>query len=213
MISRIKNYLSVSKKEWNGMVVLVILIALVLAAPYIYQLSRKDTTIDTKQFDKAVAVLAKAKNQPAADNRAGAVTYKKAAPGVVIELNTADTTQLTGLKGIGSSFARRIISYRDRLGGFISKEQLREVFGLDSEKYAGLQTQVSVDASHIRKIRINTVDFNGLSHFPYLTYKQMNAIIRFREQHGEYESLADLGNIAIMDKVTLQKIKPYISFK
>ncbi len=190
------------------MVVLVILIALIFAAPYVYQLFRKDTTINPKDLAQAIALLEQAKKpQP------GATSYKKAAPGVIIELNSADTGKLTQLNGIGSSFAKRIISYRERLGGFIRKEQLKEVFGLDSEKYAGLQAQVNVDTSHIKKININTVTFEGLRRFPYLTYKQMNAIIRFREQHGEYESLADLKNIAIMDDETLQKIKPYIAFK
>ncbi|HZX59460.1 MAG TPA: helix-hairpin-helix domain-containing protein, partial [Mucilaginibacter sp.] len=187
---------------------LVILIALIFAAPYVYQLFRKDTTINPKDLDQAVALLDHVKKSPP-----GTTSYKKVAPGVIIEINTADTAKLTQLNGIGPAFAKRIISYRERLGGFIRKEQLKEVFGLDSEKYAGLQAQVSVDASHIKKINVNTVTFDGLSHFPYLTYKQMNAVIRFREQHGEYESLADLKNIAIMDDATLQKIKPYITFK
>jgi competence ComEA-like helix-hairpin-helix protein len=205
MISRIKNYLSLSKKEWNGMVVLVILIIVVLASPYIFQLFRKDTPISQKDIDKAVAELNRSNPQKTA--------IVKAAPGVIIELNTADSAKLTQLNGIGPSFARRIVSYRNRLGGFVRKEQLTEVFGLDSEKYAGLQKQVSVDPLKINKIQINKVDFNGLSHFPYLTYKQMNAIIRFREQHGEYEFIGDLENIAIMDDATIQKIKPYLSFK
>lgn len=190
------------------MVVLVVLIVLVLAAPYIFQLFRKDTIINPKELDKALAAIEQEKS-----SAKGGITYKKAAPGVIIELNTADSAKLTELPGIGPSFARRIISYRDRLGGFIRKEQLKEVFGLDSEKYAGMQAQVSVDASHLKKIHINTVTFEQLSRFPYLSYKQMNAIIRFREQHGEYESPGDLKNIAIMDDATLEKIKPYITFK
>lgn len=213
MISRIKNYLSVSKKEWNGMVVLVILIALTLAAPYILQLFRKDTTIiDPKEFNKAVAVLEKAK-KPQPGGNSGATFYKKAAAGEMIELNTADSATLTELKGIGPSFARRIIGYRNRLGGFCRKEQLLEVYGLDSDRYAGLQAQVSVNPSEIKRTNINTVNFEMLSRFPYLSYKQANAVIQFREQHGQYESLADLKNIAIMDKNTIQKIEPYITFK
>ena len=60
MKTRIKNYLSITKKEWNGLVVLVVLIALVLAAPYVYQVFRKDNTINFKDFNKAAAQLNKA---------------------------------------------------------------------------------------------------------------------------------------------------------
>lgn len=196
------------------MVVLITLIALILAAPYVYQLCRKDNTINAKEFDNALAVLDKAKKSQAddyADN--AAITYKKAAPGIVIELNTADSAKLTGLHGIGPSFAMRIIRYRDRLGGFYSKEQLKEVFGLDSVTYAGLQAQVKVDPSHIKKIPVNEVSFEGLSRFPYLSYKQMNAIINFRDQHGDYASLDDMKNIAILNEGILRKIEPYIVFK
>lgn len=213
MLSQIKNYLSVSKKEWNGMVILVILIALVLAAPYVFKLLSKDNTIGAKDLDKALALLEKKEGQKSSKTTSNSSFYKKAAPGIVIELNIADSAKLTELKGIGPSFARRIITYRNHLGGFVKKEQLLEVFGLDSERYAGLKSQVSVNALHIKKIHINSVNFDGLKYFPYLTYKQMNAIIQFREQHGDYESLADLGNIVIMDKPTLKKIKPYITFK
>jgi competence ComEA-like helix-hairpin-helix protein len=209
VITRIKNYLSVSKKEWNGMVILVIVIMLILAAPFIMQAFRKDNTVDPQEFDKAVAILERAKKE----TKSGLNDHKKVAPGATIELNTADTAKLAELNGIGPAFARRIVSYRERLGGFHDKEQLKEVFGLDSEKYVGLQAQVTVDVSHIRKLQINKVTFDGLKQFPYLSFKQMNAIIQFREQHGEYQSIDDMRNIAILNEETLNKIKPYISFK
>jgi competence ComEA-like helix-hairpin-helix protein len=85
---------------------------------------------------------------------------KKAADGIVIELNSADSARLTELKGIGASFARRIVNYRNRLGCFINKEQLKEVYGMDNNRYAEMHAQVSVDPSHIRRIHINKVDFD-----------------------------------------------------
>jgi DNA uptake protein ComE-like DNA-binding protein len=214
MRSPLKNYLSITKKEWNGMVVLIMLIAIVLAAPYILQLCREDTTINPNDFNKALTVLNAAKKSPGNDHPANATAfYKKTAAGTVIELNIADSAKLTELAGIGPSFARRIVVYRNRLGGFISKEQLKEVFGMDDEKYNGLSSQISVNPLHINKIRINKIDFDGLRHFPYLTFKQMNAIIQFREQHGEYASLSDMRNIAILNDKILRKIEPYIDFK
>lgn len=196
------------------MVVLVVLIVLVLAAPYLLQLFRKDTTINPAEFNKAVAVLNQAQKSQVDDDKTNAVPlYKKAADGVVIELNSADSAKLTELKGIGASFARRIVNYRNRLGGFINKDQLKEVYGMDDDRYAEMQAQVSVDPSHIQKIHINKVDFESLKYFPYLTFKQMNAIVQFREQHGDYTSINDMRNIAILNDEILRKIGPYIDFK
>jgi DNA uptake protein ComE-like DNA-binding protein len=84
---------------------------------------------------------------------------------------------------------------------------------MDDDRYADIQARVLVDASHIQKIPINKIDFDGLKHFPYLSFKQMNAIVRFREQHGDYTSLNDMRNIAILNDEILRKIGPYIDFK
>ena len=160
-----------------------------LAAPYLLQLCRKDTTINPADFNKAVAVLNKAQKSQGDDSEANAIpVYKKAADGVIIELNSADSAKLTELKGIGASFARRIVNYRNRLGGFVNKDQLKEVYGVDDDRYAEMQAQVSIDPSHIKKIHINKVDFDGLRYFPYLTFKQMNAIVQLMDdKFGEGE--------------------------
>lgn len=130
----------------------------------------------------------------------------------IIEVNSADTIQLDRIKGIGAAFARRIANYRDRLGGFYKKEQLMEVYGLDSVKFEEIKTQIQIDASAIKKININTADFEALKNHPYLKYKQINAIIQYRKQHGNYTSIADLKKLLILSPQTIELITPYLQF-
>jgi competence protein ComEA len=277
MKAQIKNYLSLTKKEWNGMVVLLILIALILIAPYVYQWLRKDNTINVTAFNTAATALNKANPQPlngpersknglfkfdpnttsAYDWQRLGITAKQAAiiknytakggrfrkaedlqkiygltqidyarlapfiiipkentkANIIVELNTADSAKLTSIDGVGGAFAKRIIYYRERLGGFITKEQLKEVYGIDKLKYDEIKDQVKVDAARIRKVNINTITFDKLRLMPYLNYKQVNAIIEYRKQHGDYTSINDLKNIAIIDADILRKIGPYLVFK
>ena len=67
MRSTIKNYLSLTKRDWNGIVVLLILIVLILTAPYILQLNHKDNTINPKEFNNALAVLERAQKSQSSD--------------------------------------------------------------------------------------------------------------------------------------------------
>lgn len=134
------------------------------------------------------------------------------APVAVVEINSADSAQLESLRGIGPAFASRIIRYRNRLGGFYTKEQLREIYGLDSAKYAGIKEQIRLDASLIQKLNVNTAGFEDLKRYPYLSYKQMNAIIQYRTQHGNYQSIADLQKVVLLNGEILRKIEPYITF-
>jgi competence protein ComEA len=137
--------------------------------------------------------------------------YVKKAP-VVVDINKADSAQLDEIKGIGGAFANRILKYRERLGGFYKKEQLMEVYGLDSTKYAEIEGQVSVSAVPLKMININTATFNDLKTSPYLSYKQINAIIQYRKQHGNYSNPSDLRKIVILNQQLIDKITPYISF-
>ncbi len=131
---------------------------------------------------------------------------------VVVALNSADTLALDEVRGIGPAFARRIVKYRDRLGGFCKKEQLLEVFGLDSVKYREIKDQVSIDEHSIKMIYINRVEYADLQHHPYLNFKLINAILQYRKQHGNYGNIADLKKIAILPAQIADKLAPYISF-
>jgi len=128
----------------------------------------------------------------------------------IVELNSADSLELESIRGIGPAFASRIIRFRNRLGGFYRKEQLLEVYGLDSVKYNQLKDVIQVNAGLVNKINLNTFTFDEIRRHPYLTYKQMNAIIQYRSQHGSFKSIDDLMKIAILNEEIIRKIEPYI---
>lgn len=137
--------------------------------------------------------------------------YKKALP-VLIEVNGADTIALDQIKGIGMTFANRIIKYRERLGGFYKKEQLMEVFGLDSVKYEEIKDQVIVDATKLKRINVNTAELADFKNHPYIRYKQVNALIQYRKQHGNYSNIADLNKVAILNQETINRLATYLEF-
>jgi competence protein ComEA len=130
---------------------------------------------------------------------------------VLVALNTADTIELDAVKGIGPAFARRIVKYREYLGGFYSKEQLKEIYQMDSIRYNEIKEQLVLDKVALRMIYINRIEAGDLKYHPYLRYKQINAIIQFRKQHGNYSNIAELKKVVLLSAETVEKIAPYIS--
>lgn len=133
-------------------------------------------------------------------------------PVLILEINKADSAELEMLKGIGPAFASRIVKYRQRLGGFHSISQLREVYGLDSTRFEQLKEQITLDPSIIIQTNINQANFEDLKRYPFLTYKQVNAILQYRKQHGAYTSIDDLRKIKVLNDEILSKIAPYLSY-
>lgn len=132
---------------------------------------------------------------------------------LIIELNTADTTDLKELRGIGSVFAARIVKYRNLLGGFYQKEQLLEVYGMSDELYSKISNHVIVDSAMINTININTASLQQLNHHPYLDYYQAKAITKYRDLGNAFDNVDDLKNITLIDNDTFEKIKPYLSVR
>lgn len=128
------------------------------------------------------------------------------------DINTADTTQLMRIYGIGSKLSARIIKYRESLGGFISMDQLTEVYGLDSAVIASLKAKSFISENYApRTLSINATTEKELGAHPYIRYKLAKAITAYRFQHGNFSSLDELRNISIIDSATFEKIKPYLS--
>lgn len=149
------------------------------------------------------------------NNRFGRVAYispyKKKT--FEVELNAGDTLDFQQLRGIGSAYAKRIVAYRDRLGGFANKEQLREVWGIDSGLYAQISPFVRLSKAVFRPININEIDIQTLKQHPYLDYYQAKEIIRYREKYGLFGSVEELKRVNLMDDETYQRIKPYLIVK
>jgi len=146
-------------------------------------------------------------------NRPNYPRAEKFAEGTVTELNGADTTVLKKVPGIGSSFAKRIVSYRNLLGGYYSVTQLSEVYGIDEEKYNSLAHWFTVDPSLIRKLNVNTCPFDSLNRHPYVNYNQAKVISQLRRQKGK---LTGWENLELLDEFTESdriKLKYYLSFE
>ena len=111
-----------------------------------------------------------------------AKSEKKAVP--IVDLNTVDSTTLVELPQIGPYTAVRIIEFRDKLGGFVDKEQLRAVKGMDEARYAVIEPYIKLGAVEVRKVDVNRADFKTLVHHPYLSYEQVKRIFNQREQRG-----------------------------
>ena len=138
---------------------------------------------------------------------------EKFTEGTVVELNTADTTILKKVPGIGSTFAKRIVSYRNLLGGFYSVTQLSEVYGIDEDRYASLVQWFSADMDLISKIQLNVITQDSLNRHPYINYSQSRVIMQLRRQKGKlagWENLQLLNEFTEADKIRLQY---YLSFE
>lgn len=136
---------------------------------------------------------------------------KKVQPRERIDINTADSTQLMSIFGIGPALSKRIRTYREKLGGFVSMDQLAEVYGLDSVVRARLQTDFFVAPSFIpRQIDLNTDHIEALLH-PYIKRKEAFAIIAYRKQHGRFDSAEKLLEIPLLTTGWLEKVRPYLA--
>ncbi len=130
-----------------------------------------------------------------------------------IELNSADTSKLKTLPAIGSVIAKRIIKYRNKLGGFYSIKQLKEVYGLKPETYNKIKKYLSVDITKIKKININFADYKKIISHPYIDKNITTKIVRYREKNGFFSSLNQLVTKKILTKEEYNKLKNYLTIE
>ena len=131
----------------------------------------------------------------------------------LVEINSADTSQLVEVRGIGPAFARGIVKYRDRLGGFHSLDQLNEVYILRDkpEAVAELRSRLLLDTLMVRRFPVNSFTAEELGPHPYAGWKVAKALVAYRKLHGPFRSVADIKNCALVSDSVYRKLAPYLS--
>jgi competence protein ComEA len=126
-----------------------------------------------------------------------------------LEMNTADSLALLSLRGIGPSFAKRILKYRSMLGGFYQLDQLKEVYGFGAEKFDEIKPFVWVNPEKINKIHLNTDDFKSINKHPYISFEHTKSLVNLRRK-----TTLDAALVAgILNNDTLyRKLLPYLAF-
>lgn len=125
----------------------------------------------------------------------------------ILNLNTADTTELMCLHGIGSTTARRVVSLRTRLGGFYSASQL------DGIVPDSVWRHFVVDRSAIRPIKVNSCSLNELNRHPYLRFNQAKALYDYRRRCVRLGGIDDLKKLDCWEENDLNRLKFYLSFE
>ena len=141
------------------------------------------------------------------NNQAGNVAT---APPSMVDINTATIDQLKLLPGIGNGLQFHIVKYREKLGAFVSIDQLKQTYGMTDSAFQLLKPYLKIDAATIPKQNINTASEYDLCRNPNIERNIAKAIVLYRQQHGNYNSIEDLKKIAFIKEAVFQKIAPYL---
>jgi DNA uptake protein ComE-like DNA-binding protein len=131
----------------------------------------------------------------------------------VVELNTADTIELRSLPSIGPWLARKIVEYRERLGGFRSADQLLEVYRLTPGKLDTIMPYLVIDTTMVKRIDINAVQPEELMRHPYLSRSQARGLLAYRDKHGPFAEVAHLKRCLLIDENTFEKVRVYVEVR
>ena len=210
-------------------VVLILLVVLILSYVLYSGITAKGLPIPTEVQDTIPPVVARLDTAPPApikkekstpepirtdrypgpppDTKRPEAYLPKLKPGATIDLNSADTTLLKRVPGIGSSFARRIVKYRDLLGGYYVVEQLQEVYGMDRERYNAIHPYFTVGTA----VRPLTLTIDSISYHPYLSWRHKRTLRRLLEaaEPLDWSHLMATGDFTRDDSL---RLAPYMPF-
>ena len=134
----------------------------------------------------------------------------KSRPANPLDLNSADSTELVRLPGIGPATALKILRYRERLGGYSDIRQLTEIEGLPDSL---IKWFIITDTIALSKIAVNKATLTELRRHPYLDFYQARAIVEFRNERGNIKGPEQLSFIEEFSAQDLERLMPYLDFR
>ena len=131
----------------------------------------------------------------------------------IVDVNNADTTAFISLPGIGSKLATRIITFREKLGGFYSVDQVGETYGLPDSTFKKIKQYLKLDNPSVKKININTATVDEMKAHPYIKYSLANPIVAYRNEHGPFSKIEDIKKVMTVTDEIYKKIEAYLSLQ
>ncbi len=132
---------------------------------------------------------------------------------IIVDLNSADTTLLMQIKGIGRAYAKGIVRFRQQTGGFVSVDQLSELWGMKPENLEKIKPFFKVNLDLVRKINVNTATAERFKSHPYFNFYQAKALYELRRKKGKLKDCNELKELTEFNSVSIQRLKPYLSFE
>jgi DNA uptake protein ComE-like DNA-binding protein len=210
-ITPVRTWFGYTRRERRASFILLILIVFVISVRFLVpdkKISIENIPLDIQEYSTDTVPVLKSKERGIPGNKPEVRNSKP----FIADINRCDTSELIKLPGIGPVLSARIIKYRQLLGGYASKEQLREVYGLPGETYDLIKDMVSADTLLILKININTTDYKRLDRMPYFERSEINSILKYREMAGRIRNINELVDNKVLSREKAGKVRPYLIF-
>ena len=208
----IRNWFGFTRRERRSSFILLIMILIVTGIRFIVpgqNISVEEMPLDYTFPDNDTNIISKRNHVVSPVSKE--INYKRNRP--LLDINRCDSASLESLPGIGPVLSSRIIKYRNLIGGYVSVNQLREVYGLSEEIIKMNSLRLFADSTEIRKININKAEYKEMIHHPYFKKNEVSAIMKYRELQGKIKNIGEMIDNNLISSETGNKIKSYLDFK